>query len=359
MDRRRAASLAAVVLVMVLAVGGPPEAHAAATARVVDRGSRAVHSIALTFDDGSSPQNCRRILAELVDRGVPATFFPMSSALRLDPAFWQLVAKAGYPIGDHTVTHPHLPRLGYTDQLRQLTRSRAMLESTIGRPILDVFRPPYGEFNANTRIAAAAAGFPTLLLWDVDPRDWSAQASVDEKLAAAEEGVNGSVVLLHCGPNVTPYLVPDVIAAYRRQGFRFVTVPTLLGLAWKPGPTASVSAEEILGGLSPLPPAPGGGAIVGVNGSFPPEPSPSGLPSPTPSPSPSIAASPSPPPSPSSAEPASPGTEPTLLTASPGTEVGVGGFLASEPVIAILGATGLAFVAVLSSIVALRRRRRT
>ena len=57
MDRRRSGSLATVLLVLVLAVGGPPEARATATARVVNHGSRAVHSIALTFDDGSSPQN--------------------------------------------------------------------------------------------------------------------------------------------------------------------------------------------------------------------------------------------------------------------------------------------------------------
>ena len=282
----------------------------------------------------------------------------MASALHLDPAFWQLVARAGYPIGDHTVTHPHLPRLGYTDQLRQLTRSRAMLESTIGRPILDVFRPPYGEFNVNTRIAAAAAGFPTLLLWDVDPRDWSSQATVDEKLSAAEEGANGSVVLLHCGPNVTPYLVPDLIAFYRRQGFHFVTVPTLLGLAWKPGPTAPVSAGEILGNLSALPPSPGGGAIVGVNGSFPPDSSPPGLPSPTPTPSSSIATSPSPPPSPSSAEPARLTDSPLASpVASSVAEVGVGNSLASGPVVAILAATGLAIVAGLLLIAAIRRRR--
>lgn len=355
--RRRTASLVAALLVL-LAVGGISDADAAsATARVVSHGSRAVRAIALTFDDGSSPENCRRILAQLVAQGVPATFFPIAAAMRLDPAFWQLVAKAGYPIGDHTVTHPHLPRLSYTDQLRQLTRSRALVESSLGRPILDVFRPPYGEYNENTRIAAAAAGFPTLLLWDIDPRDWSSQTTVHQKLAAAERGTNGSIVVLHCGPNATPYLLPDLIAFYRHHGFRFVSVPTLLGLAWSSGPTASVSPNEILGGLSPLPPSPVGGAIVDINGKFPSGSGSPGLLTATPSPTPSVA-SPSPSPGTRSNEPSDAASSPT---ASP--VVGVGGAASSAPSVVTLDAMGLviglAIVVLLLTFVAIRRRDRS
>ncbi|MDQ6793318.1 MAG: polysaccharide deacetylase family protein [Chloroflexota bacterium] len=357
MTRTRAANVNAALFLVLLAVGGNAATveAASATARVVSHGSRAVPTIALTFDDGSSPQNCRRILAELVAQGVPATFFPMAAALHLDPAFWRLVAKAGYPIGDHTVTHPHMPRLGYAAQLRQLTRSRALVESMLGRPMLDVFRPPYGEYNRTTQAAAAAAGFATLLLWDIDPRDWSRKDTMDQKLAAAEQGMNGSVVLLHCGPNATPYLVRDLIAFYRRHGFQFVTVPTLLGLAWDPGPTESVSPNEILGGLPPLPPSPLGGSIVDINGKYPPDPSgpPPGLPSATPSASPSVTASPSSPPGTRSDEPRGSVLSPT---ASP--FIGSGGAEAPAPFGVALAAIGLAILALLLLTVAALRGRR-
>ncbi|MFL5681490.1 MAG: polysaccharide deacetylase family protein [Chloroflexota bacterium] len=261
-----AASVAALLALLLVGGAHPAAAGGPPGARVASHGSRAAKTIALTFDDGASPANCRRILAELVTADVPATFFPISAAIRLDPAFWQLVAEAGYPIGDHTVSHPHMPRLGYAAQLRQMTESRATIKSAIGRPMLDVFRPPYGEYDAVTGAAAAAAGFRTLLLWDTSDRDTSPRGTVAEMQAAAEQGTNGSVVLLHCGPNATPYLLPNVIAFYRSHGFRFVTIPELLGVSWRAGSTGPVTADEILAGLAPLPPSSKGGTLIDIDG---------------------------------------------------------------------------------------------
>jgi peptidoglycan/xylan/chitin deacetylase (PgdA/CDA1 family) len=350
MVRRKLAPTVAVLLAMVLAWGGGAAAEASApSARVVSHGSRVAPTIALTFDDGSSPQNCRRILAVLVAQGVPATFFPMAAAIRLDPAFWHLVASAGYPIGDHTMTHPHLPRLGYAAQLRQMTSSRNVVESLLHGPMLDVFRPPYGEYDGRTEAAAGAAGFPTLLLWDVDPRDWSSSDTMPQKLAAAEQGTNGSVVLFHCGPNATPYLLPDVIAFYRDHGFRFVTVPALLGLTWSPGPTASVSPSEILGGLSALPSSPFGGAIVDINGRYPPDPSgpPLGLPSATPA-----SASNGP-----STSPEGSGVAPPTAAATGSPSGGPADGVGPGPIGLVLLAFGLALVALLLGVGATRVRR--
>ncbi|MFI5199218.1 MAG: hypothetical protein ACHQXL_02465, partial [Candidatus Limnocylindrales bacterium] len=45
-------------------LAGPVQAGSVA---VVSHGDRAEHEIALTFDDGVSPANCRRILAILVE----------------------------------------------------------------------------------------------------------------------------------------------------------------------------------------------------------------------------------------------------------------------------------------------------
>jgi peptidoglycan/xylan/chitin deacetylase (PgdA/CDA1 family) len=317
-----------------------------------------VKTIALTFDDGASPENCRRLLAELVAQSVPATFFPMANAMRLDPAFWRLVAGAGYPVGDHTLTHPHLPRLGYAAQLHELTRSRALAESILGRPMLHVFRPPYGEYDGTTLAAAAAAGFPTLLMWDTADRDTSRRGTVAQMLTAAERGTNGSVVLLHCGPNATPYLLPDLIAFYRRRGFRFVTVPALLGLAWSPGPTASFSPSEILGGLSPLPSSSVGGPIVDTNGKVDPLPSvlpslrtgvPSAFPSPTEPVLPAL-----------SSPPLTRSDGPTLIApTSAASPIGGSGGAASAPTSTLLVATGLALLTALLTVAAVRSRRRS
>ena len=232
-----------------------PTAASGAGVAVVSHGPRTAPVVALTFDDGTNPANCRRLFATLLEEDVPATFFPKAQAMRLDPAFWRLVADAGYPIGNHTLTHPELPTLSYAAQEAEITGARQLAESITGRPMLRVFRPPYGAYDATTLAAAGAAGFPTVLLWDTSDRDTSPSGTLPEMLAAGEAGRSGSVVLLHCWPDATPWLLPSLIASYQARGFRFVTIPQLLGVAWSPGgPITLPTVATVLGDLPLLPP---------------------------------------------------------------------------------------------------------
>ncbi|MGZ6345885.1 MAG: polysaccharide deacetylase family protein [Candidatus Limnocylindrales bacterium] len=262
---------------------------------VVSHGSRTAPVVALTFDDGTNPANCRRLFATLLADRVPATFFPKAQAMRLDPAFWRIVADAGYPIGDHTLTHPELPTLSYKAQEAEITGARRLAESITGRPMLRAFRPPYGAYDATTLAAAGAAGFPTVLLWDTSDRDTSPSGTLPEMLAAGEAGRNGSIVLLHCWPDATPWLLPSLIASYQARGFRFVTIPQLLHVPWSPGGSITVpTPASVLGGLPLLPPLSarqqaGFSPSPGVGGS----PAASGLPSPSGSSAPSVSVTPS------------------------------------------------------------------
>lgn len=272
-----------------------PSVATAAGVTVVSHGPRAALVVALTFDDGTNPANCRRLFATLVAEGVPATFFPKAQAMSLDPAFWRLVADAGYPIGDHTLTHPELPTLSLAGQEGEISGARRLAESITGRPMLRVFRPPYGAYDATTLAAAEEAGFPTVLLWDTSDRDTSPLGTLPEMLAAGEAGRAGSVVLLHCWPDATPWLLPSLIAAYQARGFSFATIPQLLHVPWSPGgPITVPTPASVLGGLSPLPPISSrqraGFTPLPVAGESP---APSGLVTPSASSRPSVLATPS------------------------------------------------------------------
>jgi peptidoglycan/xylan/chitin deacetylase (PgdA/CDA1 family) len=248
-------------------LAGPVQAGSVA---VVSHGDRAEHEIALTFDDGVSPANCRRILAILVEHKIAATFFPLAEAMRLDPPFWRLVGQAGYPVGNHSLTHPEMPELDLSAQVRQIQTARVLEESILGRATIDVFRPPYGAYDATTLSAAGEAGYSTVLTWSDSDRDTSPTGHEPAMLTAGELGGNGSVILLHCGPNATPFLLPPLIQFYQARGYRFVTIPQMLGVAWNPGPTAAISPSQILRGLSPLPATSSGGPITGPDGWSPP-----------------------------------------------------------------------------------------
>lgn len=199
--------------------------------RVIFHGPRTDRVVALTFDDGYAPGNVRQIFEELTRAGVAATFFVNGAYLRLDPQLWRSIAAAGYPIGNHTVLHQDVRGRPPAQVVADLVRNARLVQEVTGRPMISVFRPPYGYHDAVSDAAAAAAGFPTIVLWDVTGVDTDRCASDATVLANASAGRPGSIVLLHAGPSVTPRILPALIAGYRARGFTFVTVPELLGIA--------------------------------------------------------------------------------------------------------------------------------
>lgn len=242
--------LASLALAMLLVLGSAIGATAAdSTVRLIYRGAHDMPVVALTFDDGYSPSNCAKILDVLERRHVAATFFPYAWAVGAAPAFWRRVAAAGYPIANHTTSHPDMTRLSLAEATSQITRARRAIEKITGHEMIRVFRPPYGAWNKTVIEAARDAGFPTVLLWDVDTRDWSRSATSSSVLRAALRGGKGSVILMHCGPSVTPAILDKVISGYQKRGFGFVTVPQLLS-GEVPATAFAPPAPE------PAPPAP-------------------------------------------------------------------------------------------------------
>jgi peptidoglycan/xylan/chitin deacetylase (PgdA/CDA1 family) len=214
--------------------GRPAPPSRPGKAVVVSHGDRTRRVVALTFDDGYNTPNCSALVNTLEATATPATFFPNAVYVAHSPALWRHVAALGFPIGNHTATHPLMTQLTFRAQLQQIRSDRTIVDRVTGRPSISVFRPPYGAWNAKTLAAAGAAGYPVVLNWDTTFADSSRRPNgktwpVASYVRAASRGIAGSVVLGHCGSAIDLAALPAVIASYRARGFTFVTVPQLLG----------------------------------------------------------------------------------------------------------------------------------
>jgi peptidoglycan/xylan/chitin deacetylase (PgdA/CDA1 family) len=218
----------------------------AASVVPVFHGPRTERVIALTIDDDWSPARVGSIFDTLVHEEVEATFFPYANATLSDPGLWRAITSAGYPYANHTRTHPWMTQLPAAVQAAEITQARAILEAMTGVPMLPVFRPPYGAYDAGLLAVAQASGFPTVLMWDTSDADTSLRATPAQLVRAAMRGSDGSVLLTHGGPALTPLILPTVISQYRDLGFRFVTVPELLGwtVARPSAPGASAAVDS-------------------------------------------------------------------------------------------------------------------
>lgn len=153
-------------------------------------------SVALTFDDCTSSNEWTALLDVLRDLRVSATFFATGLSVLSFPHLAMRTVREGHLIGNHGWDHRKHTELTEKEICSQLLENDRVWRSITGTSPRPFFRPPYRKFDARTRRAAATAGFPLMVLWDVDPFDWK-----NDSEAIAEHVVHtskhGSIVVLH------------------------------------------------------------------------------------------------------------------------------------------------------------------
>jgi peptidoglycan/xylan/chitin deacetylase (PgdA/CDA1 family) len=186
--------------------------------------------VALSFDDGPD-RRTRAFVRMLRANHAVATFFMIGEQVTpRHRATLREELRDGDALGDHTWTHPDLVLLSRAAVRRQLVGTREAIRRESGyKPC--VFRPPYGDYDAATVGVALGAGLATII-WDVDPSDYALPgvSTIEQRVLA--QTTRGSIILSHDGGGPrgeTLAAYPRIIAALRARGYRFVTVPQLLG----------------------------------------------------------------------------------------------------------------------------------
>jgi peptidoglycan/xylan/chitin deacetylase (PgdA/CDA1 family) len=159
--------------------------------------------LALTFDDGPNPAATPQLLEVLALHRVRAAFFLIGDYVLREPGLAREVAAAGHAIGNHTMTHPFLPRRSAARIFDELTRCNEALEQTLGQRV-ELFRPPHGGRSPAVFRAAKELGLETVQ-WNLIVGDWSADSAATI-LARVEDGIarnrrrgRGTNVVLHDG----------------------------------------------------------------------------------------------------------------------------------------------------------------
>ncbi|MER5971926.1 polysaccharide deacetylase family protein [Streptomyces sp. NPDC002055] len=116
----------------------------------------------LTIDDGGHKDpELLRMLREL---DVPVSAFLSDYVVRDDYGYFRKLQRLGVSLHNHTLTHPDLTELSFEDQYREICRQQRNLEREFGvRPRL--FRPPYGNYDRETLLAAKSCGVRSVPLW--------------------------------------------------------------------------------------------------------------------------------------------------------------------------------------------------
>ena len=211
---------------------------------VLTRGGTTYHEpitdkvVALTFDDGPSPQWTPRILVELDHAGVKATFFMLGEHVDRFPAIARMVAEKGHEIGNHTYDHALLPFNNKNDIARELNECARAIRQATGKETV-LFRPPKAWLTPAEKAEIKRLGYRTVL-WSLNSKDW---VTFDDKFIIrflVNHVRPGDIILFHDSGGVfgveggdrheTVQTIVPLVRKLRAKGYRFVTVSELVKL---------------------------------------------------------------------------------------------------------------------------------
>ena len=218
---------------------------------VVKTGSPAV---ALTFDDGPDPINTPKILDQLKQCGVKATFCLVGFRARDNPAMVARIAAEGHTLCNHSWQHLFdLAKRDDTYIRRDLQKTNDAIHKAAPGAKISYFRAPGGNFTGKLVSIAQDLGMKSIY-WHVDPRDWESSKygkgtpMVNHVIAAVERDVRpGSIILSHDNGK------PDTITAYRTLLPWLKARYTLIGLPELPAPPAVPPVPSPAPSPAPLP----------------------------------------------------------------------------------------------------------
>jgi peptidoglycan-N-acetylglucosamine deacetylase len=154
----------------------------------------AVAKVALTFDDGPSPEATPAFLDELDALGLPGTFFCLGEHVRRHPELVDEIRRRGHQVELHGQRHEH-----------HLARSPRWVDRDLDEAVVSLgscgvaprwYRPSYGQATGSTLLFARRHQLQTVL-WSAWGKEWTTD---DPKAVAARVAGGlgpGTIVLLH------------------------------------------------------------------------------------------------------------------------------------------------------------------
>jgi peptidoglycan/xylan/chitin deacetylase (PgdA/CDA1 family) len=198
----------------------------------VSAGPRTKPLVALTFHVSGDRNLAVTLLDLLQQHHTPITAFMVGTFVDQNPEIVRRLVSDGHEVANHTYTHPTFASLTRQQMSDEVTRCRDAL-ATAARQSGRFFRAS-GTANgtdpptATELDVAMAAGYPTMLGYDVDPADYADPGATVVAARVADGVQPGSIVSLHFGHQGTIDALPSILDTLTARSLGPVTASTLL-----------------------------------------------------------------------------------------------------------------------------------
>mgnify|MGYP005768553859 FL=1 len=184
--------------------------------------------VAISFDAAWGADDTDELLTILKNNDVKATFFLCGYWVDKYPEEVKRIYEAGHEIGNHSNTHPHGSKISLEQNKNEIMEVHKKVKDLLDYD-MDLYRPPFGEYNDTVLQAAKEVGYHTIQ-WDIDSLDWKeygVEHEVNQVLNHKHLG-NGSIMLFHNDAKYTPDSLDSILKGLKEKGYEIVPVGELI-----------------------------------------------------------------------------------------------------------------------------------
>ncbi|GAA1108657.1 polysaccharide deacetylase family protein [Kribbella jejuensis] len=194
----------------------------------IGHGPRTVQQVALTFHGNGDPALATKLLDLVEHAGAKASVLAVGTWLVAHPEMAGRVLQGGHDLGNHTMHHKPMRRLGAAEARREVHDCAAVLRRTARSPGRWFRASGTQQTTPLIRSAAAASGYATCVSYDVDGLDWQDPPAATVVKAVLDGIRPGSIVSLHLGHPVTIAALPEILSGLHTKRLAPVTLSELL-----------------------------------------------------------------------------------------------------------------------------------
>jgi peptidoglycan/xylan/chitin deacetylase (PgdA/CDA1 family) len=207
--------------------------------KVYYQGNTSDKVVALTFDDGPNGQYTTQILDILKKYDIQATFFCIGENVKAYPDIAKRILAEGSVIGNHSNTHDANHALTKQGEYDLVDAEQTIFNVTGVSPHL--YRPPHGK-KTPWELDWVKKNKLIEITWSIEVNDQVGLDTVNNFVNKVVSKTRaGSIILMHDGygtehndlhadKSFTVQALPMIIEQLLAKGYRFVTVPVLLGV---------------------------------------------------------------------------------------------------------------------------------
>lgn len=185
-------------------------------------------AVALTFDDGPSPEWTPTVLSMLRERGIKATFCVIGAYAEAYPEIIADIVREGHTLCNHSWFHEFDLGKQSEDEIRaNLQRTNDAITKAAPGAAIAYFRHPGGQWTDRAIAVAADMGMESLH-WAVDPSDWdnaTTESQIEDRVL--DHTGPGAIVLLHDGASNQKDMcgaLEKILDEFDRRGYAYTAL---------------------------------------------------------------------------------------------------------------------------------------